>query len=48
LCPFEELESGAYYADCNIKKETLNKDWKDEAKLLWDFSTKAAKDNGIE
>jgi hypothetical protein len=33
--PFDELESGSYYSDCKVKKETFTKEWKEEAKLLW-------------
>jgi NAD(P)-dependent dehydrogenase (short-subunit alcohol dehydrogenase family) len=47
LCPFSELESGSYYSDCKVKAEVLVKDWKEEAKLLWEFSIKAMKDHGI-
>jgi len=33
LCPFEDLENGAYYSDCAVKKETfLASDWQAEAK----------------
>jgi hypothetical protein len=46
--PFAELESGSYYSDCRVKAETfMSKDWKEEAKLLWAWSVKAMKDNGI-
>jgi hypothetical protein len=45
--PYDELESGSYYTDCAVTKETLVKDWKEEAKLLWEFSVKAMKDHGF-
>jgi hypothetical protein len=35
---FDKLESGKYYSDCKVKKETLNKDWKEEANKLWKIS----------
>jgi hypothetical protein len=29
--PFDELENGKYYADCNVKQEKLNPNWENEA-----------------
>ena len=43
LCPFAELENGKYYSDCAVKAETLNDDWEEEAKKLWDYSENAVK-----
>ena len=38
LCPFEELQSGSYYSDCNVKQETLCDDWKEDAAKLYELS----------
>jgi len=39
--PFGALVSGAYYSDCEIKKEVLTKDWSKQALKLWEWSNKA-------
>jgi len=45
LCPFEQLENGAYYSDCVVKKETFPNDkWEAEAKKLWEFSEQAVEE----
>ena len=41
LAPYEHLESGSYYSDCKVKKETLKTDWKEQAEQLWKWSEEA-------
>ena len=43
LCPFEELESGKYYADCKVQEESFpTSNWKREASKLWEMSEEMA------
>jgi len=44
LIDWENLESGSYYKDCHVEKETLNADWKDQADKLWKKSHDLVKD----
>lgn len=43
LMPFDELESGAYYSDCKVKKEKIPEKWEAEAAKLWELSEQAVK-----
>lgn len=41
LMPFDQIDSGKYYADCKVKQETfLSKNWESEANQLWDVTEK--------
>lgn len=44
LMPFKELQSGAYYSDCKVKKETLTDKWEAEAAKLWEWTEQAVKE----
>ena len=44
LVPYKNLENGAYYSDCKVKKETLTKNWEEEASKLWEISEEAVKE----
>ena len=43
LMPFDQLQSGKYYSDCAVKKETISDKWEAEAKKLWEFSEDSVK-----
>ena len=39
MCPFEELESGAYYADCRVAKTNIrSSNWMEECQKLWNVT----------
>jgi len=43
--PFDQLDSGKYYADCAIKQEKWpNADWEAECTKLWDVSEELVKE----
>ena len=42
--PWSEIEQGAYYSDCKVKKETLQTTWPEEAEGLWKWSDNAVKE----
>ena len=43
LIPWDQLQSGLYYADCKVKQETLCENWEAEAKKLWEISEQTVK-----
>ena len=43
MCPFQELENGAYYKNCKVYPESFIPEWEKEAEFLWDYSEKALK-----
>ena len=42
--PYKDLENGAYYSDCKVKKEKFPKNWEEEAKKLWEISEETVKE----
>ena len=44
LMPFKQIESGCYYSDCIVKKETISDKWEAEAAKLWEWTEQAVKD----
>lgn len=45
LIPYENLESGKYYADCGVKQEKFpNTNWEKECEQLWEKSEEMVKE----
>ena len=45
LVDFDKLDSGKYYADCEVYQEVFkSKNWEEEAQKLWDISEAKIKD----
>jgi len=43
LMPFKDIQSGAYYSDCKVKKEKISDHWEAEATKLWEWTENAVK-----